>query len=249
MTPTDEPELGSQPGKLISVVTDGPCAVIGDIHGRADLLERLLARLPAGATIVVAGDLCDRGPDTRRVLDLLVSRGARGALGNHEEWLIRWARGRGFLDEARALGATATLSSYGVTARDASEVSAQCRAVPRAHLAFLEGLAHAVDLRVGGAAFWVIHAGIPTTVDLTRAGSMERVVPFLVGNRPGALLWGHTAPEDTLPVDRPVIMGHMCLREPADLGHVIAIDTACGTWPDGRLTAVLLPERRFVTVE
>ncbi len=240
--------IDSAPGKLVSIVTDAPCAVIGDIHGRADLLERLLARLPADASIIVAGDLCDRGPDTRRVLDLLIERGARGALGNHEEWFLRWARGHGFLHEARAIGATATLASYGVTSRDTADVSAQSHAVPREHLAFLETLGHAVDLHVAGRAFWVVHSGIATTQGLSKAGSIDRVVPYLVANHPDILLWGHTDPAATLPVDRPVIMGHVCRREPKDFGHVIAIDTACGVWPDGRLTAVLLPERRFVTV-
>ena len=162
MTSPDESEFDSPPGRMVTVKASS-CAVIGDIHGRADLLERLLAQIPTKRTVLVAGDLCDRGPDTRRVLDLLIARGARGALGNHEEWLLRWSRAEGFIHEARAMGATATLASYGVTATDEREVSRLFRKVPREHVAFLESLGHAVDLRVGGANFWVIHAGIGTT--------------------------------------------------------------------------------------
>jgi len=241
-------DLGTAPGRIVSIDTDAPCAVIGDIHGRADLLETLLARLPRDATVLVVGDVCDRGPDTRRVIDLLIARCARGALGNHEEWFIRWARGAGFLHEARAIGATATLASYGVTAKAAHDVSARSDAVPREHLAFLETLGHAVDLRVGSTPFWIVHAGVATTQALGRAGSLERVVPYLAQHHPDVLLWAHTDPSATLPVDRPVIMGHICRAAPKDFGHVLAIDTACGTWPDGALTAVLLPERRFITV-
>lgn len=249
MSAPDEPLFDSPPGKMVSITIDGPCAVIGDIHGRSDLLARLLAKLPKDLPVLVAGDLCDRGPDTRGVLDLLISRGARGAIGNHEEWLLRWAQGGGFLSEARAMGATPTLTSYGVTSRDEAEVGAAWRAVPRAHVAFLESLGHVVDLKVGGAAFWIVHAGIGITTSLAAAGSLDRVVPYLLVNAPDVLLWGHTAPEATLPVDRPVVMGHLTRRSPKDFGHVLAIDTGCGVWPDGRLTAVLLPERRFVTVE
>ncbi len=247
MTSPDESEFDSPPGRMVTVKA-ASCAVIGDIHGRADLLEQLLAKIPKQRRVLVAGDLCDRGPDTRRVLDLLIARDARGALGNHEEWLLRWARGEGFIDEARAMGATATLASYGVTAKDEREVSRLFRKVPREHVAFLESLGHAVDLRVGEATFWVIHAGIGTTSSLAAAGSLDRVVLYLLVHAPEVLLWGHTAPQATLPVDRPIVMGHLTRPEPKDFGHVMAIDTGCGVWPDGRLTAVLLPERRFVTV-
>ena len=55
---------------------------IGDIHGRADLLDQLLERVDADlATNPVAhsievflGDYIDRGPSSRQVLDRLVSR-------------------------------------------------------------------------------------------------------------------------------------------------------------------------------
>lgn len=54
---------------------------IGDIHGRADLLERLLARIEAdfqdrpaaGGRIVYLGDYVDRGPDSRGVIDILLA--------------------------------------------------------------------------------------------------------------------------------------------------------------------------------
>ena len=51
---------------------------IGDIHGHLDLLTRaheLIARDQASAgaaTVVHIGDLCDRGPDTRGVIDFLM---------------------------------------------------------------------------------------------------------------------------------------------------------------------------------
>ena len=208
MTSAEDPDFDSPPGRMVTVKA-ASCAVIGDIHGRADLLERLLARIPKTRRVLVAGDLCDRGPDARGVLDLLIARGARGALGNHEEWLLRWARGDGFIHEARAMGATATLASYGVTAKDEREVSRLFRNVPRDHVAFLESLGHVVDLRVGDGLFWVIHAGIGTTSSLAAAGSVDGVVPYLLVHAPDVLLWGHTAPEATLPVARPVVMGHL----------------------------------------
>ena len=91
----------------------GPVAVIGDIHGRADLLARLLAQL-GEMPVFVVGDVCDRGPDTREVIEQLVARGARGVRGNHEDWLCQFVDGRGFDSVAlnAMFGGAATLRSY-----------------------------------------------------------------------------------------------------------------------------------------
>jgi len=79
--------------------------IIGDIHGHADLLEALLAKLGyqerGGAwrhpsrTAVFVGDLIDRGPGQLRTLKLvramLEAGSARAVMGNHELNAIAWA--------------------------------------------------------------------------------------------------------------------------------------------------------------
>jgi serine/threonine protein phosphatase 1 len=219
--------------------------VIGDIHGRIDHLDRLLARLPADARIVVAGDVCDRGPATREVIERLIERKAVGVRGNHEDWLITWASGGGFDPVAMGLGAEATLTSYGSVGRDATEVSSESSVVPPEHLAWLESLGIALDLRVGGDAYWVVHAGIPTGVPFIGLEA-DAIVPYLVRYHAHDLLWAFTPPEEMPRVDRPVIVGHRIVRHPIDCGHVLAIDTGCGTTRDGYLTAAILPDRRFI---
>jgi serine/threonine protein phosphatase 1 len=72
------PTVAGQPAR----VPPGHCVyAIGDIHGRADLLEQmhqLIAADAAGLTpgtdrvIVYLGDYVDRGPESRRVVDLLI---------------------------------------------------------------------------------------------------------------------------------------------------------------------------------
>jgi len=69
---------------------------------------------------------------------------------------------------------------------------------------------------------------------------------MLVRERPVDLLWAFNDPSRMPRLDRPVIFGHRCHERALDLGHAIAIDTGCGTKPRGFLTALLLPERRFV---
>jgi serine/threonine protein phosphatase 1 len=237
------------PGLLATARFDRPVAVIGDVHGQSDLLRRLLDRLPADMPILCMGDYGDRGPDTRGVMDTLIARGARGVRGNHEEWLLAWLRGEGF--DAFALmpgmGGVATLASYGITSRDPRVIGAQADRVPAAHRDWLLALPLVIDLEVCGVPYWMIHAGVPSTVGL-RGLTPPQVVPWLVEHRPETLLWPKSDPTEMLPVDRTVIMGHLRLPEPYDGGSVLAIDTGAGTNRSGRLTAVILPERRFVQV-
>lgn len=79
--------------------------VIGDIHGHADALERLLAELgyrESGGVhrhperqAVFVGDLVDRGPAQVRVLEIVRSMVEAGAaritMGNHEFNAVAWA--------------------------------------------------------------------------------------------------------------------------------------------------------------
>ena len=63
------------------------------------------------------------------------------------------------------------------------------------------------------------------------------------------LLWTKTPAASQLDVGRTVLFGHVPDRRPWDLGHCIALDTGAGkSWADAALTAVLLPERRFIRV-
>jgi serine/threonine protein phosphatase 1 len=225
-----------------------PIAVLGDLHGRLDLLDRLLPRL-GRRPLVVLGDLIDRGPDARGLIDRLIERGAVGVRGNHEEWLLAWLRGDGLDDWALKpkMGGLATLRSYGAVGDTRSELEPQAWRVPSAHRAFLESLARVGDLDVMGEQFWLIHAGIPVHVSLAGV-PFDGVVQHLAEHHPRELLWTANDPETMPPIDRPIIMGHQPRAEPLDTGDVLAIDTGAGTLDDGRLTALLLPERTFVTV-
>jgi serine/threonine protein phosphatase 1 len=225
-----------------TVSFDGPVAVIGDVHGQSELLRALLARL-GNMPIIVVGDLCDRGPDTRGVIDQLIERGAIGVLGNHDLWLAAWAAGEGFDTLALGIGGATTLASYGVTVSDAPS---RGDAVPEAHRRWLLELSVVLDLRVGHTKWWVIHGGIPSDTAFDGM-TVEEVVPRLARERSADLMWRANDPESMVPLDRPVIMGHRPRKAPLDDGHVLAIDTGAGK-PGGRLTAVVLPERRFVTV-
>lgn len=225
-----------------------PIAVLGDIHGRLDLLEPLLERL-GDRPVLTAGDVADRGANARGVIEHLIARGVTGVQGNHEEWFLSWVQGRGFdtFVLSPQFGADATLSSYEVRGRTVHEVESQRWRVPAHHREWLESLALVVDLHVMGEPYWLTHGGIPSFHSFEGL-TVDQVVPWLVEHHPRDILWAGTEPEYMLPIDRTVIMGHMAIPEPLDMGHVLALDTGAGTFGiHGALTAVLLPERTFVS--
>lgn len=75
-------------------VIDGPLAVVGDLHGAADLLERVLTRLRQtpdfeSRWLVFVGDFLDRGPDSRRCIDVVLGLAethgkVAAVMGNHD---------------------------------------------------------------------------------------------------------------------------------------------------------------------
>lgn len=237
----------SSPAPVPTLRYDAPVAVIGDIHGRLDLLDLLLTRLPDAIPLITVGDHCDRGPSSYGVVERLVSRKARGVLGNHDLWLQAWANG-GALDGfalSPVMGGEATLASYGASGACGGDTSGRER-VPPAHREWLNSLPPALELVVMRARYVVAHAGIPEgtfPVGLTAPATAAWLAKF----KPHLLHWAGAGPEHCARLGDTIVMGHMRRFMPVDLGHVIGVDTGCG-FPGGALSAVLLPERRFVVV-
>lgn len=223
---------------------------VGDVHGCADQFEALLAAIdaddaargPADTTLVLLGDLVDRGPDTRGVVEraMRLTASPRFALlkGNHEEMLLRAATGhRPSLQLFNRYGGRETLISYGVDPAAYDEASFEelealiVGAVPAAHRAFLDaGRPH---LTIGDYLF--VHAGIRPGVPLAeQVGADLRWIrdPFL----------GHRGPHGSM-----VVHGHTITAEPDVQPNRIGIDT--GAYAGGLLTAIGLEgeERWFLT--
>lgn len=148
---------------------------IGDIHGRLDLLNYLLAQIeadsaargPAKTTLISLGDLPDRGPDSRGVVERLMALSDRDEIillaGNHEELMIRcWEGDRQVAATFNRAGGRATLLSYGVTPEqydhwDLDEMIAQMpNFIPASHIDFMKGF-H--DYYQAGD-YLFVHAGI-----------------------------------------------------------------------------------------
>ena len=97
----------------------GRTLAVGDIHGCDVALETLLSHVTITAedTVVVLGDVVDRGPDTKRTVDILLelSQSCRLILlkGNHEEMLFDSMIDESVLSAWLNFGGRETLNSYG----------------------------------------------------------------------------------------------------------------------------------------
>ncbi len=184
---------------------------IGDIHGQIDLLRAAHARIEADrartgdaeAPIVHVGDLVDRGPDSRGVVELLLKGQLAGKpwivlKGNHDRMFTYYLEGRRdpvlradleYLNPR--IGGAETLLSYGASS-DATPIEAAA-AVPAGHRVFLQDLP---SHHLRGEVLFV-HAGIAPGVPLEdqTENTMAWIrAPFLefTGPHPWLVVHGHT---------------------------------------------------------
>lgn len=235
-----------------------PVTFIGDVHGWADRLERVLAQV--AGDLVFMGDLIDRGPDAPAVLDRvhgLCDQGrARCIMGNHEYAMVRGlgcdelgiaAEPRFLHAWAERYGGDAVLDSYGLIHLDAGAV----RRVLGPHLPWLAGLPWLLHGVCDGRAWYAVHAGLhdgplaPQLVDLERSHEHMRSMEL---DQPAPLYAKHRA--FMLPCDLPdgacIISGHT----PQPVARVGASRILCDTsggQPDRALSAVRFPDGLIVT--
>ena len=166
-----------------SFLERGRVYAIGDIHGRSDLLDRIVTAIRSdleanpveNCVTVTLGDYFDRGPDSRGVIERLLSNPFPSDFiplkGNHELLFESFLRQPAVAEHWRRLGGLETLASYGVPVqllmrgqsyRQAAE--ALKAAVPQAHLNFVSSLR--TSLSIGP--YFLCHAGVRPGVPLDR---------------------------------------------------------------------------------
>lgn len=214
---------------------------IGDVHGRADLLQSLLTVIdadlarsaPERAIQVFLGDYVDRGPDSRAVLDLLIARSRSHETvclkGNHEIFLLEVLKDPARLQEWRHYGGLLTLVSYGITPTMNPSAEQQVelieglkRALPAEHLTFLQQLPSSFTC----GDFFFVHAGVKPGVALERQKDED-------------LLWIREEflnSEDRF--GKYIVHGHTPVSAPDIRPNRINIDT--GAYATGNLTLLTI---------
>jgi serine/threonine protein phosphatase 1 len=213
--------------------------LVGDIHGRLDLLLEMQARIDRdksqfGTKEVVEiylGDYIDRGPDSAGVVSRLIDRGkevaARFLRGNHEQLLLDFTNGGDCLREWKAVGASSTLLSYGIPpnllTRDVTADLVRhtlLKKMPSEHRQFyLETGSY-----IGIGPYLAVHAGLRPGVRLEKQRARD-----LLGIRSDFL--DHTGDFGCI-----VIHGHTPVASPDFRRNRINIDT--GAFATNRLTCV-----------
>ena len=222
---------------------------VGDVHGRADLLDELFRKIALDranrpdldATVIMLGDLVDRGPESSAVIDLCLDKpvpgcGMRFILGNHEELMLSALDGNlEALRVWRRHGGIETMASYGLddapdAVREDELLARLATLVPARHLKLLRGMEDVIQ--VGDYAF--VHAGVRPGVAIDR-------------QKPADTRWirdrflNHEGDFGAI-----VVHGHSISEEEELRDNRIGIDT--GAYASGRLTALALAgaERWFL---
>ena len=219
---------------------------VGDIHGRADLLDQVLKRIDADLAKnsarhgieIYLGDYIDRGPASRQVLDQLVARSRTHRTvflkGNHETYLADFVTNPPILEEWQRLGGLETLMSYGITPSINPDAAAQSRlaaaldqALPESHRHFLGDLKPSYTC----GDFFFVHAGVRPGIPLAK-------------QREEDLLWIR---RDFLLCEenfgKIVVHGHTPVAQPDIRPNRINIDT--GAYATGRLTCLMLVDDKM----
>lgn len=210
----------------------GRLIAVGDIHGCHNEFEELLGQLDlkGGDRLVLLGDLINRGPNSKKVIELARAAGSIPLVGNHELRLLKFRRSgdRHFLKEhdlqtCETLGPEdwAYLESMRLTYEEAE-----------LNTVFVHGgfLPSEPWQKQG--------ADVVTRIQVVDKEGRPRKRADQPDAPPWADLWGGP------PF---VVYGHTPRSEIYKLKWSIGIDTGCVQ--GGYLSAYILPERRITQVK
>ena len=228
------------PPKLPAVPDGTRYYAIGDIHGRLDLYEALIAAIEAEIAaaptfdhrIIVLGDLVDRGPDSAGVVARTRAwqqgRNVRVLAGNHEEMFLTAFTKPEALRHFLKHGGRETVLSYGMSTKQLATLSLEeiferlPRIVPQSERDYIAGFE--TMIRAGDYVF--VHAGIDPSRPL---GEQKR----------SDLLWIRERFLDHEgPLEKVVVHGHTIFDKVMNCGNRIGIDT--GAFRSGVLTTLVL---------
>lgn len=223
---------------------------IGDVHGRADLLDRLLSRIDAHLAArpvarpvcLLIGDYIDRGPDSREVLDLLINcangREIIFLRGNHDVLIDRFLKDPATLRDWSRIGGLETLMSYGLKpslnpdADMQKELAEALDAIlPESHRRFLGNLGSSFTCD----SYFFAHAGVRPGIPLAKQSDDD-----LLWIRDEFLLHEEM-------FERIIVHGHTPVHEIDIRPNRINIDT--GAYATGRLSCLVLEGNRVEPLE
>jgi serine/threonine protein phosphatase 1 len=243
--------------------------IIGDVHGMLRSLEGLLGgieRADSEAKLFFVGDYVNRGPDSKGVIDLLLTlKNAKFIRGNHDDIFDQVIGGQSYAPNAARgdrwnafrwfmeYGLVETLQSYGIARSEMAKAYQKAlhlddlmALIPKAHIDFIRRLPAVIEEDQ----FFVAHGRWdPSDFEESPAISQQLITD---PDRRHKLLWGRYVEQEIAaakawrrvgyfghtPVDTyPALLGN---RDPVPLRgmKMVLLDTAAALLPNGRLTAM-----------
>lgn len=234
-----------------NLVVIDKCAIIGDIHGEAEQLERLLEFLDKyypSITIFSTGDLVDRGPDSKKVIDICIERDIKAVCGNHDDAFrraLRKEKGAIHCHINPGMRGMTTVNSYIKIPKDKLDVFSYLldnytNSVPKMHQLYLESLPFYYWIETPTESYFLSHAGLNSfEIQCLQDGSDSW------GELEESMLWVHKYPDTRINGSKQII-GHLPLNQVSIKKEHIMVDTGCGK--GGALSCVILPEEKVITV-
>lgn len=232
-------------------------AFIGDPHGCVDELRELYMHLVAEGVeeVWIVGDLVDRGPDSRGVIDFCIRNGIKAVQGNHDGVIV------GHWDTMQKNG-----GKFPTKNEDKHRTLSQLTEREIEYLRGLPQLAVFDDLRL-----IAVHGGLFPWLPFHEQQKFGHAITRLQMMHPqrlGETRWfgldksGRTEAEnraegwvrwyELYDHEYDVVFGHSVFKQPfvrqnpGGAGHTIGVDTGCVF--GGALTAVIYPEIKFVSI-
>lgn len=240
----------SKPDPALPRVPEGTrFYVVGDVHGCVEQFNALIEAIEeddaragsADTTVILLGDLVDRGPDSAGVIaaarDWQEHRKVRILTGNHEEMFLRSFEDIEVLRHFLKFGGRETILSYGLKRKRYNKLSLEelfeelPKIVSKGDRKFIKSFE---DMIIAGD-YAFVHAGVDPrrTIDEQKRKDLRWIRERFL-NHEGS--YSHV-----------VVHGHTIFDEIEDCGMRIGIDT--GAYQSGRLTALVLEgdRRRAIT--
>lgn len=228
--------------------TAGVDFVVGDIHGRFDLLDALMKRIGYRSgtdRIIAVGDLIDRGPYCEQVLSILKKPGFYSVRGNHEDMIIDYCDALYRIDDRRDVIPLVAHNEHIVKNGGRWFLDAP-RLIKMAYAATFDRLPYAIDIKTAHGLIGVVHAECPVNdwADLEAAFTNLHKDGFVT-----RAIWSRERfkHQDTRQIAgvHHVFVGHTIVPDPTTLGNTTYIDT--GAFDSDRLTAIRLDTMEIVS--
>jgi len=203
---------------------------IGDIHGCASKLKAIIDKVSIDRerdTLVFIGDYIDRGPDSKKVVDIILNikknlDNVICLIGNHEQMLIDYHLHGAGEEIFFQNGGDVTAHSYGLKKTD-RRVKMN---IPEEHIHFYQSLLPYYETEH----FIFVHAGLRPGIPLT-------------GQHMEDIIWiRNDFIRSTYDFSKKVVFGHTPLAKPLIEKNKIGIDT--GAVYGGKLTCIELTEMK-----